>query len=53
MEWRTSSYSTGDGGQCVEVACGNGVAVRDTKNRDGKTLTFTANAWAAFAASLK
>ena len=53
VEWRTSSYSTGDGGQCVEVASGNGVAVRDTKNRDGKTLTFTANAWAAFAASLK
>jgi hypothetical protein len=20
VEWRTSSYSTGDGGQCVEVA---------------------------------
>src|ERR1700722_15096930 len=25
VEWRTSSYSPGDGGQCVEVAGGAGV----------------------------
>lgn len=53
MEWRTSSYSSGDGGQCVEVASGDGIAVRDTKDRDGGTLTFTADAWAAFTASLR
>jgi hypothetical protein len=53
VEWRTSSYSTGDGGQCVEVASGDGVTVRDTKNRAGGTLAFTADAWAAFTASLK
>jgi hypothetical protein len=53
VEWRTSSYSSGDGGQCVEVAASDGVAVRDTKDRDGGTLTFTADAWAAFTASLR
>ena len=53
MEWRTSSYSTGDGGQCVEVANSDGVAVRDTKDRNGATLTFTAQAWRAFANSLR
>lgn len=53
MEWRTSSYSSGDGGQCVEVASGDGVAVRDTKDRDGAMLTFTAAAWAAFTDLLK
>ena len=53
MEWRTSSYSTGDGGQCVEVAGGNDVAVRDTKDRDGATLAFTVEAWQAFTGSLK
>ena len=53
MEWRTSSYSSGDGGQCVEVASGNGVAVRDTKDRDGATLAFSAESWQAFTGSLK
>jgi hypothetical protein len=53
VEWRTSSYSTGDGGQCVEVGSGDGVAVRDTKERDGATLAFTAQAWQTFTTSLK
>jgi hypothetical protein len=29
------------------------VLVRDTTNRDGGTLSFTADAWRAFAAELK
>jgi hypothetical protein len=53
VEWRTSSYSTGDGGQCVEVASGDRVAVRDTKERDSATLAFTAQAWRTFTTSLK
>jgi hypothetical protein len=53
MEWRKSSYSTGSGGACVEVASADGVAVRDTTNRDGGTLTFSTAAWAAFAATIK
>jgi hypothetical protein len=51
--WRTSSY-TGSEGNCVEVAgTAPVVLVRDTKDRDGGTLTFTADAWHAFASSLK
>jgi hypothetical protein len=29
------------------------ILVRDTANRDGRTLEFSAEAWEAFAASLK
>ncbi len=52
--WRKSSYSNGQGGDCVELASDScTVMVRDTKNRQGGTLTFTASAWAAFTAGLK
>lgn len=53
--WRTSSYSGNGGGNCVEAGvAGPGlVLVRDTANRGGRTLAFTADAWAAFTASLK
>jgi Domain of unknown function (DUF397) len=52
--WRKSSYSSNGGGECVETANAAGVvAVRDTADRDGGILIFTASAWAAFAASLK
>jgi hypothetical protein len=51
--WRTSSYSSGDGGQCVEVASGDEIMVRDTTDRPGPMLTFTADAWRAFMASVR
>jgi uncharacterized protein DUF397 len=52
--WRKSSYSDGNGGNCVETASGNGVIlVRDTTNRDGETLEFGAGVWKAFVASLR
>jgi hypothetical protein len=52
--WRKSSYSDGNGGACVETGDGNGVIlVRDTTNRDGGTLAFTAEVWAAFTVTLK
>jgi hypothetical protein len=51
--WRKSSYSDGNGGDCVEVASASTVVVRDTVNRDGVTLAFSAEAWAAFTRSLK
>ena len=53
-EWRKSSYSDANGGNCVETASGDGmILVRDTANRGGGTLEFSAEAWEAFAASLK
>jgi hypothetical protein len=54
MDWRKSSYSNANGGDCVETASGGGaVLVRDTTNRDGLTLSVPAGAWRAFAARLK
>ena len=51
-DWRKSSFSGSNGGQCVEVSSAQGVKVRDTTDRDGVTLEFTAEAWTAFAESL-
>ena len=52
--WRKSSYSSANGGQCVEVAdAASVVLVRDTTNRDGGTLSFTADAWKAFLGTLR
>jgi hypothetical protein len=51
--WRTSSYSGPNGGECVEVATTGAVLVRDTADRDGAVLTFTAKAWRAFTAAIR
>jgi hypothetical protein len=52
--WRKSSYSDGNGGDCVETASADGVVlVRDTTNRGGGTLAFEAGAWATFVTSLR
>lgn len=53
MDWRKSSFSGANGGACVEVASGDSVVVRDTTDRDGVTLAFTAGAWAAFVTELR
>lgn len=49
--WRTSSYSSGNGGQCVEVALNlpGIVAVRDSKDESGTTLIFPGATWRSFA----
>lgn len=51
-EWRKSSRSTNDD-NCVEVALGTVVGVRDTKDRDGGQLAVTATGWTALVGSLK
>jgi hypothetical protein len=52
--WRKSSYSGGNGGNCVEVGgTERAVAVRDTKDREGATLTFGPGSWRRFAATIK
>jgi hypothetical protein len=49
LAWSKSSYSSGEGGECVEVAaCPNTVHVRDSKDKPGPVLDFTPTAWAAF-----
>ena len=53
-EWRKSSYSSANGGDCVETASGNClVIVRDTTNRDGITLGIPTKAWQRFTTSLR
>ncbi|MCY0956942.1 DUF397 domain-containing protein [Streptomyces sp. H27-H5] len=53
--WRKSSYSNGDGGDCVEVADGvtGLVPVRDSKRRHGPAVIVTAAAWVPFVRALK
>ncbi|WP_428966960.1 DUF397 domain-containing protein [Micromonospora fluostatini] len=52
--WRTSSRSSSNGGNCVEVAADlpGAVAVRDSKHRAGGILVFTPAAWRAFLAEV-
>jgi len=53
VRWRKAAKS-GNGGQCVEAASGHGsVLVRDTADRQGGTLTLSAEAWQRFADTLK
>ncbi|MEW2443292.1 DUF397 domain-containing protein [Micromonospora marina] len=49
-QWRKSTKSGSNGGDCVEVAdnLAGVVLVRDTKDRDGGTLAFEPAAWAGF-----
>jgi len=53
--WRKSSYSSGNGGNCVEVADlpGGGFAMRDSKNPQGPALKFTRAEWEAFLAGVR
>ncbi|AJC55635.1 DUF397 domain-containing protein [Streptomyces sp. 769] len=47
--WFKSSYSTGSGGECVEVASGDtAVHVRDSKDITRCALTASPGAWAMF-----
>jgi hypothetical protein len=52
--WRKSSYSGGNGGECVQIAAvPRTVLIRDSKNPDGPELAFGSKTWAAFAAKVK
>lgn len=49
LAWFKSSYSGGEGGECVEIAASPGtVHVRDSKDKQGPQLAFTAAEWSAF-----
>ena len=54
VTWRKSTFSGGNGGDCVEVAGSAGlVLVRDTKDRAGAVLAVSADAWRRFAATVR
>ncbi|MFB7558213.1 DUF397 domain-containing protein [Streptomyces brevispora] len=49
LTWFKSSYSTGNGGECVEVAAAaTRVHVRDSKQTSGPVLTVGPGAWMGF-----
>ena len=52
MDWRKSTYSGANGGNCLEAASDSVILVRDTTDRDGVMLAFSADAWQAFLGTL-
>ncbi|MFD9689603.1 DUF397 domain-containing protein [Kitasatospora sp. NPDC059088] len=53
--WRKSSYSSANGGACVEIAEGfTGVQpVRDSKDPSGPALVFSTTAWQSFVTAVR
>ncbi len=53
--WRKSSFSSANGGACVEVADAlpGVIAVRDSKDPDGPKLMFSRAVWLAFTAAVR
>jgi hypothetical protein len=52
--WRKASYSSGNGGNCVEVGTAPGaVAIRDSKDPAGPALAFAPEHWQAFTAAIR
>jgi Domain of unknown function (DUF397) len=52
--WRKSTYSSSNGGACIEVAAADrAVAVGDSKDTDGPVLAFGQQTRQAFAAKVK
>ncbi|MEV7087748.1 DUF397 domain-containing protein [Streptomyces sp. NPDC093085] len=56
-QWTKSSYSEGNGGQCLEWApahtASGAVPIRDSKNPHGPALTLAPDAWAVFVAGVQ
>ncbi len=54
QSWRTSSYSSDQGGNCVEFcALGHSRAIRDSKDPAGPVLRIPAAGWFAFTAAVR
>lgn len=55
LQWRKSTYSNQDGGNCLEVADGHPtlIPVRDSKSPSTGTLLFPAPAWQSFLTTLR
>ncbi|WP_329039730.1 DUF397 domain-containing protein [Streptomyces sp. NBC_00178] len=53
--WHKSSYSGGDGGDCLEAVTDHpdAVPVRDSKATGGPVLVFRTTTWSFFITSLK
>lgn len=53
-DWRKSTFSGDNGGDCLEAATGPvGVLVRDSRDKNSVVLTFSPAAWREFGRALK
>ncbi|MBC3841789.1 DUF397 domain-containing protein [Streptacidiphilus sp. 4-A2] len=57
-QWVKSTYSGGNGGECIEWAPGHAAAtgaipVRDSKDPEGPALAFSPDAFSAFVQAVK
>jgi hypothetical protein len=54
-QWRKSSYSGGNGGNCLEIASlpDDSRAVRDSKDPEGPKLVFAPATWRTFTTAVK
>ncbi|MGW3285730.1 DUF397 domain-containing protein [Streptomyces sp. NPDC001002] len=51
LAWFKSSYSSDEGGNCLEIAADPAaVHIRDSKNPDGPVLTLSPGTWSEFLA---
>ncbi|MFJ9741143.1 DUF397 domain-containing protein [Streptomyces sp. NPDC101166] len=54
LTWFKSSYSSGEGGECLEVATRpTTIHIRDSKDPAGPVLDLSPGTWAAFTSALK
>ncbi|AVH58066.1 MULTISPECIES: DUF397 domain-containing protein [Streptomyces] len=54
LNWFKSSYSSGQGGECLEIALTpTTIHIRDSKTPTAPTLTLTPTTWSAFLDSLR
>jgi hypothetical protein len=51
--WRKSTYSDANGGDCIEVASDDFILIRDTTDWRGLVLRVPPVAWQTFTASLR
>ena len=51
--WRKSTYSDANGGDCVEVASTDVIMIRDTTDRGGVVLNVSVKAWQTFTALMR
>lgn len=52
--WRKSSRSSGNGGNCIEVAdLSSGIGVRDSKDPEGPKLVISRDEFASLVAGLR
>jgi hypothetical protein len=54
LKWRTASYSSNGGGNCIEVGSHDDhVLVRDSQDRSGPVLRLSPAAWRELVARVK